>query len=358
MIDTNTLNKHLLHSLQEGKIPLGLANGKMGICIYFYSLSRIDQDAEFGKIAESLLDEIFDNINTIQTIDVKSGLTGIGIGIDYLIKNNYVQGNSNIILKDIDDIIFKNLSYYQLHEKLDFFSLNHILYYLCIRLRQQRLGSENEYLYKELIIQTVNNLYERLPVNFHEEPLSYTADYTLPQVLFVLGEICELNFYSYRIYKILEELNYKVLSTLPTLNSNRLYLLWGMDYLNRQIQNANWQRHILLIKEQIDLDYILNHELKNKNIYFHDGLASICFFIRELAYYFDNKELEIFWMQAASKIENSQVWTLLNEDLPYFEKYMGLYTGFPGAVLLLHKLQSQNYENEFNRHNLLDSCPA
>lgn len=341
MINTNTLtlNKDLLYSLKEETYSLGLANGKMGVCIYFYYLSRITQNAEYEKKAANILDEIFEKISMVNSIDVKNGLAGIGLGINYLIENNYVQGNINVILKDIDDVIFKNLSYYKHYEKLDSSSLIHILHYLYIRLRKQRPNAENEYLYKELIIQTVNNLYENLPSDFHEEPLIYTCDYTLPQLLFVLGEIYELDFYNYRLSKIIEELSYKVLSMLPLLNSNRLFLLWGMDYLNKQIKDINWEKHILLIREQINLTYLLTHELKDKNIYFNDGLPSICFFIASLTHYFDNNELETFKIEAISKIKNSQAWTFLSENKRYFEKYMGLSTGFLGSIILLHQLQ-------------------
>lgn len=105
------LNGTLISSLNDTDIPLGLADGKMGICIYFYILSRYEKNKEYENIAENILDEIFKNIDKTTSIDVRTGITGIGLGITYLIKNKHVDGNINIILKDIDDTVFKNISY-------------------------------------------------------------------------------------------------------------------------------------------------------------------------------------------------------------------------------------------------------
>ncbi|MBF0576026.1 lanthionine synthetase LanC family protein [Dysgonomonas sp. GY617] len=87
MIDTDTLNKKLIASLNSEN-NLGLATGKMGYCLYFYVLSRKLNNKEYQDTAEKLLDEIFDNIQMVSGIDVKNGLAGIGLGIDYLIKNS------------------------------------------------------------------------------------------------------------------------------------------------------------------------------------------------------------------------------------------------------------------------------
>lgn len=318
-------------------MPLGLAHGKMGICIYFFVLSRYEENKKYKSVADKILDEIFERILEIQSIDVKNGLSGIGIGIYYLIKNNYTKGNINKILEDIDDILFKNLSYSKYSEKIDSHSLIHILYYLCIRLKSQKKGSENEYLYQELIILTVNNLYEYLPPNFYDEPFAYNTDYLLPQFLFILSKIYKLDFYNYRIIKTVEELSYKVLSIIPILQCNKLYLLWGIDALNKQIKNIDWERHILLLKTNINIEHIFCKEIRNKNIYFNDGLTSIYYLIDTLSDYFDNNKINIAKKQIVDKIKSSNAWEQLKENQQYFEMHTGLFNGFIGTSILLKK---------------------
>ncbi len=332
------LNETLISSLKDTDMPLGLADGKMGICIYFYILSRYEKNKEYENIAENILDEIFENIDVVNSIDVKNGLTGIGLGIDYLIKNNYVKGNINAILNDIDDVIFKNISYSKYIEKIDALSLIHILYYLCVRLKSQKTDSENEYLFRELVIQTVNNLYERIDLSFYEEPFVYTIDYPVSQLLFVLSEVCSLNFYNYRLEKIVEELSYKILSIIPLLHCNRLYLLWGMNYLNKEIKDERWEKHIQLISSHIDMDIIIEQELMDKNIFFKDGFVNIYLMISNLTYllpdisYYKDK---ILW-----RIKESRMWNSLLSEYKYFDGHKGLYNGYCGTALFMRLVKN------------------
>ncbi|GHV40068.1 hypothetical protein FACS1894179_06010 [Bacteroidia bacterium] len=343
----HSLNTRLITYLERENITLGLADGKMGFCIYFYYLSSVYTHTSYRKIAEKLLDDTFENVDAINSIDVKNGLAGIGLGINYLIKNNYVGGNVNIILKDIDDIIFKNLSYFKYSEKIDTLSIIHILYYLSVRLKNQKQGHENEYLFRELIIQTVNNLYERIDLSFYEEPLAYNIDYPLPQLLLVLSEIYQLNFYNYRLIKIIEELSYKVLSAFPVLHSNRLYLLWGMNAIQRQIKSKNWEKHIRLIHDQIDVDIILNQELRDKNIFVNNGYASIYYLMISLKNYFSPEQIKLYSERTLQKIESSAMWNVLQES-QYFDRHKGLLSGFSGTALILNLIHGKKQNEHEN----------
>lgn len=204
-------------------------------------------------------------------------------------------------------------------------------------MKDQKENSEEEYLFKELIIQTINNLYERVDLKFYEEPLSYTVDYPLPQLLFVLSEIYSFNFYRQRLDKIIEKLGCKTLSTIPLLHSNRLYLLWGMISLQKYIQDKNWEKHIKLIKEQIDIEVILNSELRDKNIFFNDGYASVYMLIMSLDNLFSFPLIERYTNRIYQKIWRSSIWQRL-QDTKYFNAYRGLCSGFCGTILILNKI--------------------
>ena len=94
------LNKQLLSVHND---PSGLALGKMGTSLYLYHLSYLENSKDYKKLAEKYLDEVFGEIATVKEIDIKNGLTGIGLSIDYLVKNGFVKGNINNILQEIDD---------------------------------------------------------------------------------------------------------------------------------------------------------------------------------------------------------------------------------------------------------------
>ena len=56
----------------------------------------------YAEYADELLDDIFEDIHADTPLDFISGLSGIGWGILYLLKNRFVEGNPDEILSDID----------------------------------------------------------------------------------------------------------------------------------------------------------------------------------------------------------------------------------------------------------------
>ncbi|MEZ7885452.1 MAG: hypothetical protein QMB39_09345 [Bacteroidales bacterium] len=317
---------------------MGLADGKMGICIYLYIIGRFENNNEYSSIAGKLLDEIISNISTLP-IDVKGGLAGLGLGVTYLIKNKYIKGNINSILEETDSEVCKHLFYSKYINKIEVLSLTQILYYLCVRSKEQKKNSNNESLYRELIINILNKINDKLDLDFFEESLVYTINYTVPQLLYVLGEIYYLDFYNLRLIKILEELSYKIFSIIPHLDSNKLYLLWGMDSLQSRIKDNNWEKQINLIKSHIDLDNILEKELNNKNIFFCDGLTSIFFFINTLKSYFPSEYIVIYNEKILNRIKSSTIWTLLLQNPQFFNSHTGLENGFCGTALLINSIR-------------------
>lgn len=74
---------------------LGLLNGKMGIAIFFYHFARYTGSKIFEEYASELLDEIYEEINTNTPVDFANGLTGVGWGIEYLVKNGFVEADTD-----------------------------------------------------------------------------------------------------------------------------------------------------------------------------------------------------------------------------------------------------------------------
>lgn len=190
----NYLNKRLVSFVDIADLPCSLADGKMGICLYFYQISLVNQDITYKQTADDILDIILNEIDSCQSCDIKNGLAGIGLSIEYLIEKGFVQGNSNHILKDIDDSIIKNLSNTHYNRNISVNSLIHILYYLSKRLMKQKKNSENAHIYKDVMIFWLNKVYNLIifePQN-QKEPLTYSVDFTIPQFLYLLSEIYTL----------------------------------------------------------------------------------------------------------------------------------------------------------------------
>ena len=88
----------------------GLLSGKLGVALFLFQYSRLSNNSFYEELASTLIDEAFDSIETVNTIDFDKGLTGIGWGIEYLIQNGFVDGDSNEILEELDNVIFKGQS--------------------------------------------------------------------------------------------------------------------------------------------------------------------------------------------------------------------------------------------------------
>lgn len=264
-----------------------------------------------------------------------NGLAGIGIAIRYLLKESYIKGSSNSILKDLDNQIFRNLSYSKYYKKISLLSLIHILYYICLRANDQVKGSESECLYQELIIGTINQIYQRIDASFFEDSLHFGVTYLLPQFLFLLSKIYGLNFYNLRIIKILEELSVVVLSSLPLLHSNRLFLMWGMDSIVKQISMKNWNSHIKILKDRIDINTILEDELRSRNIYIRNGVAGIYLLLSSIQNQFTGYDFHSWMSKIISKIDSSEVWCIIEKEPGYLYQNRGLLSGLSGVSMVL-----------------------
>ncbi len=86
---------------------LGLINGKMGIIIFFFHLSRYTRKKIFEDFAGEMIDEIYKEIHDHYPSNFEDGLSGIAWGMEYLIQNQFVEADSNEVLEDIDKMIFE-----------------------------------------------------------------------------------------------------------------------------------------------------------------------------------------------------------------------------------------------------------
>lgn len=205
-----------LTSLSDTSVSLRLS-GKMGYCIYFYLSGQSDD--KHTETADSLLDSItWELKNHHHSIDLYNGLSGIGLGIDYLIKNNFITGYINQILKQVDSRLLTLRTFS--NNPLGWFDNVVLLHYYNIRIRAQESNSEKEYIFKRAIFKILNEF--RFSDNLlFEEPYSFSMQYRLPILLYVLSELYDTIFFKEKIEKMISELSHKVLSIIPVLYSHR-----------------------------------------------------------------------------------------------------------------------------------------
>lgn len=98
-------NERLIHHLMLKSVELknpGLLDGKMGLSIFFFHYARFADNDVYEELAGDLIDELLENIHQDLPITFASGLSGIAWGVEYLIKNGFVEGKSNEICEELD----------------------------------------------------------------------------------------------------------------------------------------------------------------------------------------------------------------------------------------------------------------
>ena len=79
----------------------------------FHEEARKDCHASLAMTthqADELLNNILDNVDMSMPLSIKRGLLGLGMGLIYLLRNNFVEGDEDEVLENIDTAVFNSIS--------------------------------------------------------------------------------------------------------------------------------------------------------------------------------------------------------------------------------------------------------
>lgn len=88
----------------------GLVHGKMGIAIFFFHYAQYTGNMLFADYAMDLIGKIQSQIHTKSPADYEKGIAGIGVGINYLIWNEFLDAE-NDIFEDFDQRMYRAVMY-------------------------------------------------------------------------------------------------------------------------------------------------------------------------------------------------------------------------------------------------------
>lgn len=116
----------------------GLYDGKLGMIILFYEYSRYSRDTLYNRFADEMLESLLDLPENLPP-GFSNGLSGIGWGITYLLRENFVEGDIDDILSEVDERLMRSAD-------LQDDNIKGLLTYVSYReIYMKQLGKEVEY---------------------------------------------------------------------------------------------------------------------------------------------------------------------------------------------------------------------
>lgn len=175
---------------------LSLQTGKIETIILLYRLSRLNGEVEYKILAEKLLEELIDNINSKKT--VKDNLWTIGRGIEYLARNQYIEEETDKILIEIDLLTIRHIDNYQLKKNVsdNDDGIIEIGRYILARIIPKEVFRESKrlILLKEYLVYLIDWL---------EESLCFGKKH-VDEVLEFLADLLEIGFYPSKVKKMIK----------------------------------------------------------------------------------------------------------------------------------------------------------
>jgi hypothetical protein len=327
------------------KMPVGLFCGKMGLSIYYYHQWQIYKNKSYKKFADKLLDSTISKLHTKTLISLEDGLIGVCLGLNYLIENNFQKGNVNNILSDLDDKIFQKAWFEYLNnipsslESLN--SIIEIALYFSIRLKNKDINKHNRFLFESIVIKSINLIQNNgFHIEKNSEPLSFTLnEYFIVNYLYLLSLVNQLDFYQYKISKIIDELYPKLYCLYPYNQSNRLQLSTTLSYLNSTLKKPLIEKYIDRLNADIEYKYIINEEFQDQNLLLANGLCGM--YLQNSILFGNNRIPSDTIIQ---RIRNSGIWNEINGINRREELTKGLFTGLAGVILIFQHLTHKRDE--------------
>ena len=332
------LNKQLINKLissLDGDFPLGLTYGKMGVCIYFYQMERLVKTDQYRVIGDKVLDDVLTKISSVESLNVEDGLAGIALGLIFLVRKKYIEANLNELLVDVDDVIYKYLMF---HENKSIIPVKDILgyiYYFNIRL-EEISNEQDQSVFKDVIAYLVDCLFENVDENFFDDYDKFSVYYyQLPLLFFVFAGLLEKGIYTSRIYHILNEWKMRLITRIPLLHMNRLYLLWGMLTIKPFLKDTDFIQYVDQIKRSVDVKYLIEREINIKNIFVTNGYSLLFVLLKLIDKKYPLYSFVYDENQIVDKIKTSPAWKDLQDVPSFYRIHRGLLNGFLGVDLLL-----------------------
>jgi hypothetical protein len=362
---------------------LGLMHGKMGISIFFFHLARQTKNQIYEDYAGELIDEIYEEITANTPVNFENGLAGIGWGIEYLVQNKFIEADTDEVLEEFDNRIFKELIY---NTPKEIGLLNGIVGIGAYFLKRIQNPASNEdkittltnkqtliHLIDELELQTqdisqiileptttsvtpeLSNNYQIIKQPSNKSYNMFDITWNYPVILWFLGELYQQNIFNFKVEKIIQRLIEPLSdkTNLPKLQSNHLLLALALTKLWQVLEHSNSQVIVLLNAVAINTNLLIDlsretikSELLPNDFTIKHGTSGIATIYRQLFELIaDNRfkqEME-HWATLSLHAENDvNNYAGLEDSTNQNETLFGVLEGKTGSLLNYHTINHSN----------------
>jgi hypothetical protein len=389
--DQKIINNLLLNASFIDNI--GLMHGKMGISIFFFHLARQTKNQIYEDYAGELIDEIYEEITANTPVDFENGLAGIGWGIEYLVQNKFIEADTDEVLEEFDNRIFKELIYNTPKEIGLLIGIIGVGAYFLKRIQNPSSNDEKitTLTNKQTLIHFIDELDRRVQNNseiikepgantemiehsnkqtfellipetkeaFEPKPC-FEITWNYPVLLWFFAELYEQNIFNFKVEKIIQRLTEPLANetTLPKLQSNRLLLALALTKIKQTIETIGTTATIRTTETPETIETTIHNLLKeinretiktefppnNRTIKY--GTSGIAWIYKQL---FEltadkrfNKEME-YWTTQSSHVEKDMNnYAGLGDSVNHNEMLFGILEGKAGTLL---NYQTINHSN-------------
>jgi hypothetical protein len=75
--------------------------------LFFAHFAKLYNDEIADEVVSEIIDSIFASVGNIHELNIPNGVCGVGWGVEYLIQNQLMDGDTDDILADLDRLIFR-----------------------------------------------------------------------------------------------------------------------------------------------------------------------------------------------------------------------------------------------------------
>lgn len=304
---------------QYEKLEDGLVFGKAGLAIYYARLSN--EDPAYKIMYNRLTDDLLSKVSGKTPIELTRGLLGIALALDFIMCY-FKPGNPDIVLDDVDAVIYKNLDKGRDMKPLDFTLAVEGLFYLSMHLKYGIRCSSKRRIYCRKAINLLNDICLAMPIDFFQEPIPFNMFNRSAFLLYAIGNLYEQRIETQRIEHICNDLIYQLGTNVPIFQFTRLERLFVVTRLIKLgcAKDANWHEYQELLLNSLSLKELFNEECPDNQLTLSDGLTGAVFLMLGTNKYSETPIFDVPWNFYCARLEQCTSLTqITGNDMPLYK---------------------------------------